>query len=242
MMTDCDLAPDPWQSEVLLSDCNRMLFVCSRQVGKSTVAAFMCLHQALCVPDSTCLIFSPSMRQSGEIFRKKVLLYYNQLGKPIEATAETQTMLELENGSRIVSLPGEAATVRGFSAASLIVVDEAAATSNDLWIALNPMLAVSQGKLVCISSPMGQQGWFFDLWKDEGPLWHRTRVDAYQCPRINPDWLEEQRTMMPEDAFSQEYLCSFNAPLGCVFSTEALNDMFNDDSIKPLYPNSEWVK
>ena len=181
------------------------------------------------------------MRQSGEIFRKKVLLYYQALGKPISATAETQTMLELENSSRIVSLPGEASTVRGFSNASLIVVDEAAMTSNELWVALNPMLAVSQGKLCCISTPMGQQGWFYDLFRLDDPSWHRTRVTAYECPRINKDWLEEQKQILGERSFMQEYMCSFEETLGQVFSTQALNDMFNDPTVTPLYPNSKWV-
>ena len=41
MMADCGLEPDKWQSDVLLSGYNRELMICSRQVGKSTVAAFL---------------------------------------------------------------------------------------------------------------------------------------------------------------------------------------------------------
>ncbi len=59
---------------------------------------------------------------------------------------ESQLKIELANGSRILCLPGEEATIRGFSP-NLLVIDEASRVPDDLYRAVRPMLAVSQGRL-----------------------------------------------------------------------------------------------
>jgi hypothetical protein len=71
----------------------------------------------------------------------------------------------LTNGSRIVSLPAGEETIRGFSAVSLLVIDEAARVSDDLYFAVRPMLATSGGSLVALSTPLGQRGFFFEAWE-----------------------------------------------------------------------------
>jgi hypothetical protein len=52
-----------------------------------------------------------------------------------------------------VGLPGTEATIRGFSAVSLLLVDEAARCSDELYLAIRPMLAVSDGTLWLMSTP-----------------------------------------------------------------------------------------
>jgi len=54
-----------------------------------------------------------------------------------------------------VGLPGSEATIRGFSAVALLRVDQAARVSDDLYVAIRPMLAVSGGKLWLMSTPSG---------------------------------------------------------------------------------------
>jgi hypothetical protein len=67
---DAGHIPDPWQRKVLLSTAARQLFLCSRQVGKSTTAAAIALHHAIYTLDALILLFSPSLRQSRELFRR----------------------------------------------------------------------------------------------------------------------------------------------------------------------------
>jgi hypothetical protein len=50
------------------------------------------------------LRLSPTLRQSGELF-KKCAGVYQALGRPVPSDSESALQLELENGSRIVSLP-----------------------------------------------------------------------------------------------------------------------------------------
>jgi hypothetical protein len=138
------------------------------------------------------LLLSPTLRQSGELFRDKVLRLYNALGRPIATIQESALSMALANGSRIVSLPGDEKNIRGYSGVSLLIVDEAARVEDALYFAIRPMLAVSKGRMVCLSTPFGKRGWFFESWT--GPdLWDRYRIIANECPRITPDFLDEER-------------------------------------------------
>ena len=44
---DAGITPDEWQAELLRSDADRILMLCSRQAGKTTTAAFMSLFTAI---------------------------------------------------------------------------------------------------------------------------------------------------------------------------------------------------
>jgi hypothetical protein len=125
ILTHAGLEPDEWQAGVLRSDAQRMLLLASRQAGKSSVAAALALRTALLRPRSPVLLLSPSLRQSGELYRKVVDLF-GALGRPMGVSAESALRLELSNGSRVVSLPGDEKNIRGFSGVALLIIDEAA--------------------------------------------------------------------------------------------------------------------
>src|SRR5215213_2346971 len=119
------IVPDGWQEDFLRSSADRVLLNCCRQSGKSTMAAVLALHRALYHPGSLVLCLAPALRQSQELFAK-IAGFYRDLGEPVAPQAERKLSLELENDSRIVTLPGTEKTIRGFSGASLLIVDEAA--------------------------------------------------------------------------------------------------------------------
>jgi hypothetical protein len=122
---DAGITPDPWQAELLRSNADRVLMLCLRQAGKTTTAAFMALYTAIYRrPGGLVIIVSPSQRQSGEIFRT-VMAHHSNL-KDVPELAVSALRAEMANGSRILALPGSETTVRGYSAADLIVIDEAA--------------------------------------------------------------------------------------------------------------------
>jgi hypothetical protein len=183
------------------------LLNCSRQSGKSTVTALLGVHTALYEPGALVLLLSPSLRQSQELFRK-ALDTYRGLANPVPVEAESALRLEFENGSRIVSLPGKEQTVRGFSGVRLLAIDEAARVASDLYFAIRPMLAVSGGRLVALSTPFGTRGWWYEAWRSPEP-WRRFQVPAEHCPRISPEFLAEERRTMGDWWFRQEYECDF---------------------------------
>jgi hypothetical protein len=226
------LPPDPWQKRLLRSQSPRSLLLCCRQAGKSTVTAALALRVALLEPPALVLLLSPTLRQSGELFRDKVLRLYNALGRPVATVQETALTLGLANGSRIVSLPGDEKNIRGYSGVSLLIVDEAARVDDALYFAVRPMLAVSRGRLVCLSTPFGKRGWFFEAWTS-ADSWDRYRIIADECPRITREFLaEEQRALGPR-WFAQEYLCSFEDVVDAVFAHEDIMAALSDD-VPPL--------
>src|SRR5262249_56019811 len=93
------------------------------QAGKSTATAVVAFHAALFEPGSLTLLVSPSQRQSRELFAK-VIDFLRSL-EPAETLEEDNKLsATLANQSRIVSLPGDAKTIRGFSAPALVVEDQ----------------------------------------------------------------------------------------------------------------------
>ncbi len=201
------ISPDPWQIKLLRSTSPRILLNCCRQSGKSTMSALLAVHQTLHRPGSLVLLLSPTLRQSQELFRK-ALSIYRVLGRPIPAEVENRLSLELENGSRVVSLPGKEQTIRGFSAVALLVCDEAARVPDELYYSVRPMLAVSGGRLIALSTPWGTRGWWYEAWRSAEP-WERFKVPATECPRISPAFLEEERRALGEWWYRQEYFCEF---------------------------------
>lgn len=221
------LEPDEWQSRFLRSTGSRVLLNCSRQAGKSTMAATLAVHTAVYESASLVLLLSPSLRQSQELF-KKALSCYRTTGDSVPASTESALRIELENGSRIVSLPGKEETVRGFSGVRLLVVDEAARVPSDLYFSVRPMLAVSKGRLLALSTPFGTRGWWYDAWRGKEP-WDRFEVPAAQCPRISKEFLEDERRVMGEWWFAQEYDCRFLNAESQPFGREEIDRAFEEE-------------
>jgi len=178
--------------------------------------AALAVHTAVFQAESLTLLVSPSLRQSTELFRK-VLEGYRAIGRPVPSTASTQTRLELENGSRVVCLPGREDTIRSFGGVTLLVIDEAARVPDDLYRAVRPMLAVSRGRLICLSTPFGRRGFFWQAWQDDDAAWQRVCVPWRDCPRIGADFIEEERRAMGDAWVRQEYETSFEALEGLVY-------------------------
>jgi hypothetical protein len=229
------ITPDDWQADLLRARDHQVIMNASRQSGKSSVSALLALDEVLHRPPALALLLAPALRQSQELFRK-VKQYLQALGYPVPIVQESALALELANGSRIVSLPGsDDATIRGYSSVALLVVDEAARTRDDLLYAATPMLAVSKGRTVLLSTPWGKRGAFHHIWNEGGPAWKRVLVTAEQCPRITPEYLEQERAAMPDHRFRAEYMCEFLDDEMSVFDYDLVAGALTDD-VKPLFP------
>ncbi len=228
---------DPWQRDVLASDKRQMILLCSRQSGKSTVTSVLALWEALSNPGALILLMAPAERQSLELFRK-IRLAYNAAREVLpELKKETGSEWEFTNSSRIVCLPGKEQTIRGYSGASLLVVDEASRVPDALYSSIRPMLAVSKGRIVLLSTPFGKRGFFFQEWTEGGPDWHRAKITAYECPRIDPGWLEQERERIGDWWFEQEYFCEFKEAEDAVFRHSDIQRALSDPSVSPMFPD-----
>jgi hypothetical protein len=224
--------PDAIQAQVLREQVRRGILNCTRQWGKSTVTAVMAVQRALARPRSLTLVVSPSARQSGE-FLRKAAEFVRKLELKARGDGDNEISLLFPNASRVVGLPGNEATVRGFSAVSLMLIDEAARVPDDMYRAVRPMLAVADGDLLLMSTPAGKRGFFWEEWT-RGAGWRRWEAPATACPRISPEFLEEERASMGERWFRQEYLCEFMDTEDGVFRRDLIERAIKDD-LEPLF-------
>lgn len=218
---------DPWQQEMVSSSASRLLLNCSRQVGKSTTTAILAINTALYEAKSLILLLSPSERQSKELFRK-CLEIYEATGRPVPADVENELTLELKNGSRICALPGSEKTVRSLSGARLLIIDEASRVPDELYYAVRPMLAVSGGRLILLSSPFGTRGFFWQEWKNR-EHWDYYEVPATECKRIPAAFLEEEKEKLGPWWYAQEYCCQFMDAIGAAFRSEDIERLIKKD-------------
>lgn len=224
--------PDEAQAEVLSSTAKRGILNCSRQWGKSTVAAAKAVHRAYSQAGKLVIVASPSQRQSEE-FVKKATEMVRKLGLVPRGDGANKCSLQFPNGSRIVGLPGREGTVRGFSAVSLMLIDEASRVEDAMYRALRPMLAVGDGDLWLMSTPMGKNGFFWECWEYGGNEWLRVSVPATRCPRITAAFLERELRELGSAWFRQDYMCEFVDSGAGVFDRELL-DRAVDSEVKRL--------
>lgn len=232
-MTHAGMDPDPWQKSLLHCFDSRILLCCGRQAGKSLVAAALALYTAICRPDSLVLLLSPGERQSKELFQDKLMRLYQALGRPVKARQETALTLSLKNGSRVIALPGKEGTIRGYSGVTLLAIDEASLVPDSLYYATRPMLAVSGGRLIAMSTPRGKRGFFYEEWASERK-WRRINIKSTQCPRVTPEFLAEEKESLGERWFRQEYLTSFEDAIDAVFSESDIQSACNN-ATAPLW-------
>jgi hypothetical protein len=226
LMRAAGFEPDPWQRRVLLSTSRYILLLASRQSGKSQTTAALALHTGLFRDNALVLLASPTERQSEELFRK-IIEIWNRLDRPV-AGRELKFSVEFANRSRIIALPGDPETIRCFSSVDLVILDEAARIPDAMFAAVSPMISVSRGRLLLLTTPMGRRGVFFDLWNSD-PSWEKIRARASECPRYEPDFLDSERRRLGERWYAQEYESEFISSDDQVFSQESIDAAFDSD-------------
>jgi hypothetical protein len=95
------------------------------------------------------------------------------------------------------------------------------------------MLAISGGRLLALSTPNGQRGWFYRAWS-EGEGWHKTTIPASQCPRISAEFLAEERRSMTAVQFASEYECEFTDAIDSAFFAADIRAALDPD-LAPLF-------
>lgn len=222
-----DMVPDDWQARVLRSAQPRLLLNCSRQSGKSTITAALAVHTAQYTPGSLTLLLSASERQAKELHAKCMQIYRAQPYAPPLRSDRADGMV-MTNDSRIIALPSKEATIRGFSGVKLLVIDEAARVPDALYYSVRPMLATSGGRLLALSTPFGNRGWWYEAWRSSEP-WERFEVPASMCPRIPAGFLEEERRTIGAWWYEQEYECKFLDAQSAAFRHEDIERAFHEE-------------
>lgn len=223
--------PLDWQEDYLRETRNAITLK-GRQVGASTAAGVIAIRRARYWPGSLCVIVSPSLKQSTEVKgRAKDGLI--RLGDRLKRDSSSE--VSLYNGSRILSLPGSAKSVRGWSA-DILVIDEAAFLDQETFLAARATVATG-GRTIVQSTPEGPFGHFFDLWEANDPSWAHFRVRSDEVPTIDKAWLAGERATMTEEEYAQEYMAEFTTPGLGLITQERLKEL---TTALPGEPDSIW--
>jgi hypothetical protein len=223
--------PDDWQAKLLRSRSRKIILNCSRQSGKSTTCAALGLHESIFRTGSFGLVIAPSQDQSGELMMK-----FDEFRGAVELpsdylSTDTKLAVRFANGNRFVARPGSEKTARSFSAVTLLLEDEASRVLDDLYNSVRPMLAVSNGRHILMSTPFGKRGHFFKIWSEQHDLWEWYEIPAEMCPRITKEFLEEEKRINPW--FEQEYHCKFLETTDSVFTFDQVAGTMSGE-VEPL--------
>ena len=216
--------PDPWQKRVLCANDNLALCA-TRQGGKTTIIAALVNWYLQCCGKYV-VVVSPSEEQSFE-FAKRVLAQYDAL--PLVGCSKRNAgSLKLENGAEMLALPCNEKTVRCRSAVDLLVMDEASRIPDSLYGAVRPMLAVSKGRTVLLSTPFGKRGFFYKACISDH--WNKVFIPWHKCPRLTAEFIEEERVEHGDLWIQQEYECKFLNLENCIFDPEEFRALIVKDT------------
>ncbi|MEZ5355292.1 MAG: terminase family protein [Bryobacteraceae bacterium] len=231
--------PDPHQAKVLDPSIRRGLLNCSRQWGKSTITSIRAVHHAFFKENSLTLVLAPTERQSAELVRK-CRQWLAMLDIKPRTDGSNKTSLLLPNGARIVGLPGREDNIRGFSSVSLLLIDEAARVPDELYHSVRPMIAAAgeTASIWLLSTPKGKRGFFYDEFANPASTFAAVTVPASQCPRIAPEFLEQERISLPEHIFAQEYMCQFSQSAAGLFNDNDIEASLRDE-LPPMFPHND---
>ena len=186
------------------------------------------------------VILSAGERQSKE-FMEKVKMHARAIGLAAEVLESTFTMndrdyklleVSFPNGSRIIGLPANPDTARGFSANTIL--DEFAfhQDSRAIWKALFPTITRGYSIRV-ISTPNGKSGKFYELWNNQA--WSHHEVSIF---RAKEEGLDVNIEELREGCDSEE---DFEQEFNCVFLDEA-NAMLTYEDIAACESDGATVK
>jgi hypothetical protein len=229
--------PDSWQADLLRSRAKKILLNCSRQSGKSTTAAALTLHESIYRSPTFALIFAPSQDQSAELMLK-FDEFRSGIDLPSNYLEDTKLAVRFQNGNRVVCRPGSEKSARSFSAVTLLLEDEGSRVLDDLYNSIRPMLAVSNGRHIIMSTPFGRRGHFWKIWDTERDLWQWFEVPAEMCPRISKEFLEEEKRT--NVWFEQEYHCKFMENVDGVFTYDEVAGILSSDVDTLELGIAEW--
>jgi predicted phage terminase large subunit-like protein len=220
-MTDLNIQLLDWQQQVWEDPTRFKIVAAGRRTGKSRLAAWMLIVNALQADKGHVFYVAPTQGQARDIMWQTLL----ELAHPVVTNAHINNLqIKLVNGATI-SLKGadRPETMRGVSL-KFLVMDEYADMKPEVFEQiLRPALADQKGAALFIGTPMGRNH-FYDLYKyaeledDESyASWHFT---SYDNELLDPEEIDLAKKSMSSYAFRQEFMASFEARGSEMFKEE----------------------
>lgn len=221
----------PYQLRWVQDTARFKIWLKSRQIGGSLAAAFEVVADAietggdwviLSAGERQALEFMEKVNRAASIFCDAVTYTTGREYRP-----EIQkSQLRFPNNARILALPANPATARGYSAN--LVLDEFAfhEAPEEIWRAVYPIITNplrGSLKLRVISTPSGRNNKYFDLW-EHAPDFSRHKTTVYDAVEqgLALNLTELRANLADPDGWAQEFECQFMEHAAQVFSLELL--------------------
>ena len=226
-MSDLSIELLKWQKKVWADDTRFKVVAAGRRCGKSRLAAWLLIVNALqaTLPNSHVFYVAPTQGQARDILWKLLL----ELGSPVISQAHINNMqITLVNGATI-SLKGadRPDTMRGVSL-KYLVMDEYGDMKPEVFEEiLRPALADQKGGCLFIGTPKGRNH-FYDLYKyaeltEDDPSFTAWHFTSYDNETLDDDEINSAKKSMSTHAFQQEFMASFKNQGSEMFKEEWLN-------------------
>jgi len=214
----------PWQQNVFEAEERFKIVAAGRRTGKSRLAAWMLIINALQTEKGHVFYVAPTQGQARDIMWNTLM----ELGNPVISGSHVNNMqIKLINGATI-SLKGadRPETMRGVSL-KFLVLDEYADMKPSVWeTVLRPALADQKGSALFIGTPLGRNH-FYDLYKyaelGDDPTYRAWHFTSYDNPLLDPEEINTAKQSMSSYAFRQEFMASFEALGSEIFKEDWLN-------------------
>lgn len=220
-MTALNVKLHPKQLEVFNNKTRFKVVAAGRRFGKSRLAAWTLLIEALKSKEKDVFYVAPTFQQAKDIMWGMI----KELGHEVIAAAHENTaVLTLVNGRKIYLKGSDRPdTLRGVGLA-YIVLDEYADMKANVWEQiLRPALADVQGGAMFIGTPKGRNH-FYEIFKlgesEKDPEWTSFHYTSYDNPLIPQTEIEAAKRSMSSFAFRQEFMSSFEAASRDLFKEE----------------------
>ena len=212
ILVDLDIELLPWQQDVWADSTRFKIVAAGRRTGKSRLAAWMLIVNALQADRGHVFYVAPTQGQARDIMWQTLL----ELGNPVISGSHINNLqIKLVNGATI-SLKGadRPETMRGVSL-KFLVLDEYADMKPDVFEQiLRPALADQKGCAMFIGTPMGRNH-FYELYKyaelDDDETYKAWHFTSYDNPLLDPGEIDVAKKSMSSYAFRQEFMASFEA-------------------------------
>ena len=220
-MTALNVKLHPCQLQVFNDPHRFKVVAAGRRFGKSRLAAWTLLIQALKSTEKDCFYVAPTFQQAKDIMWGMI----KELGHEVIAAAHENTaVLTLVNGRKIYLKGSDRPdTLRGVGLA-YVVLDEYADMKANVWEQIiRPALSDVQGGAMFIGTPKGRNH-FYELYKlgesGRNEEWTAFHYTSYDNPLIPKKEIEAAKESMSSFAFRQEFMSSFEAASRDLFKPE----------------------
>jgi phage FluMu gp28-like protein len=219
----------PYQRTFVNDAARFKIWLASRQIGKSMGLAAEASRDSAAKPGDMWVVLSAGERQALEFMEKAkqwaeafqlATADYHEEREHSEALIKSAE-IRWGNGSRMIALPANASTARGYSAN--LILDEFAFHDNPdlIWRGIYPSISnplKQQFKLRIASTANGKGNKFFDLWdKPNGYAKYKTTIHdavaaglADKSGKTREAFIEELKAGLDDpEGWAQEFECEF---------------------------------